>query len=304
MQKVNFIIHLPRKNRLINLSIPLPFLYLSIIAMVVLVGSLSIIHRPKMKVRERDPSLIKENRLLKERLKQMGKRIEELNKRVSDLALSDTKLRIAVAMKPIQPDLRKAGIGGIYKDRTISLLSKYDKDASKNIENINQTLDRLLTQTEFQKRSYKEIEKWLKQRAHLRDHTPSILPVGGIITSGFGYRRDPFTHRIRMHEGIDIAGPVGTPIHATADGRVVFAGPRHGWGLVVEIDHSYGYKTVYAHLHSIKVRKGDFVKRGDIIGLRGNTGRSTGPHLHYEVRVSGSPVNPLNYILNTSAIVD
>lgn len=304
MQKVNFIIHLPRKNRLINLSIPLPFLYLSIIAMVILVGSLSILHRPRMKVRERDSSLIKENRLLKERLKQMGKRIEELNKRVSDLALSDTKLRIAVAMKPIQPDLRKAGIGGIYKDRTISLLSKYDKDASKNIENINQTLDRLLTQTEFQKRSYKEIEKWLKQRAHLRDHTPSILPVGGIITSGFGYRRDPFTHRIRMHEGIDIAGPVGTPIHATADGRVVFAGPRHGWGLVVEIDHSYGYKTVYAHLHSIKVRKGDFVKRGDIIGLRGNTGRSTGPHLHYEVRVSGSPVNPLNYILNTSAIVD
>jgi len=304
MQKVNLIIHLPKKNRLINLSIPLPFLYLSAIAIVVLIGSLAILHRPRVKEGERDSSLMKENLLLKEKLRQMGERIEELNRRISDLILSDTKLRIAVDMKPLQPDLRKGGMGGVYKDRTISLLSRYDRDVSRSIENINQTLDRLLTQTELQKKSYKEIEKWLRQRAHLRDHTPSILPVGGIITSGFGYRRDPFTHRIKMHQGIDIAGPVGTPVHATADGRVVLAGPKHGWGLVVEIDHGYGYKTVYAHLHSIKVSKGDFVKRGDIIGLRGKTGRTTGSHLHYEVRVSGVPVNPLNYILDTSAIVD
>ncbi len=304
MQKVNLIIHLPKKNRLINLSIPLPFLYLSAIAIVVLIGSLAILHRPRVKEGERDSSLMKENLLLKEKLRQMGERIEELNRRISDLILSDTKLRIAVDMKPLQPDLRKGGMGGVYKDRTISLLSRYDRDVSRSIENINQTLDRLLTQTELQKKSYKEIEKWLRQRAHLRDHTPSILPVGGVITSGFGYRRDPFTHRIKMHQGIDIAGPVGTPVHATADGRVVLAGPKHGWGLVVEIDHGYGYKTVYAHLHSIKVSKGDFVKRGDIIGLRGKTGRTTGSHLHYEVRVSGVPVNPLNYILDTSAIVD
>lgn len=307
MKKVNLIIHLPKQNRLVNLAIPLPVLYLSLIAVVFFLASFSLLNRNKSRIAIGDNRLqflVKENRLLKERLEQMEQKIEELNKIISELAISDTKLRVAVNMKPIQQDLRKAGMGGLYEDTTLSLLSHYDPKTSKKIGNIEETLDRLLAQTDFQEKSYKEIEKWLKEKAHLRNHTPSIWPCGGMLTSGFGYRRDPFSRRIRMHEGIDIAGPVGTPVHATADGRVVFTGPYYGFGLTVKIDHGYGYKTVYAHLHSIKVDKGDFVKRGDIIGNRGRTGRTTGSHLHYEVRVSGIPVNPLNYIISGSAVVD
>ena len=127
--------------------------------------------------------------------------------------------------------------------------------------------------------------------------TPSIWPTRGWVTSDFGTRIDPYTAERKMHEGLDIATPIGQPVYAPSDGTVVFAGTEGGYGKVLVIDHGYGVKTRYGHLSEILVHLGDRVGRGDKVALVGNTGRSTGPHLHYEVRVNGVPENPRKFIL-------
>lgn len=147
------------------------------------------------------------------------------------------------------------------------------------------------------------VEEKLTQREKILRHTPSISPMRGFVSSGFGKRIDPITGTWRMHEGIDICAPKGTPVYATADGRVKFAGWERGFGKVVTIDHIW-YVTRYAHLDEILVRVGQKVKRGDVIGKCGRTGRTTGTHLHYEVRVAGKPVNPKDYILPQRICVD
>jgi murein DD-endopeptidase MepM/ murein hydrolase activator NlpD len=126
---------------------------------------------------------------------------------------------------------------------------------------------------------------------------PTRKPAIGYFTSGFGIRKSPFGGRAKMHEGLDIANHPGTPIKATADGTVVFADTKPGYGQMVVLDHGYGLETWYGHTKKILVQKGQKVRRGDQIALLGNSGRSTGPHVHYEVRVHGTPVDPLSYIL-------
>jgi len=116
------------------------------------------------------------------------------------------------------------------------------------------------------------------------------------ISAKFGYRIHPITHRREFHKGIDLAADVGTPVYATADGIVEFAGRRTGYGKTIMIQHNYGFETLYAHLKKIKVRVGDFVKKGQLIGFSGNTGLSNGPHLHYEIRYLGRPLNPVNFM--------
>lgn len=142
------------------------------------------------------------------------------------------------------------------------------------------------------------VEAELKQKDRHLASTPSIAPVMGIITDGFGRRKDPFTGHQAFHRGLDISARRGTPISAPADGVVVFTGRDGGLGKVIRISHGFGFKTTYGHLDRILVQSGDEVRRGDQIGLLGNTGRSTGPHLHYEVHVDGRAVNPLYHILN------
>ncbi len=125
---------------------------------------------------------------------------------------------------------------------------------------------------------------------------PLGFPVFGRITSRYGYRLDPFSKRYEFHKGIDLKAPKGTPVRVTADGKVIFAGWRYGYGKTVIVKHSYGYKTVYAHMSRIKVKKGRWVKAGDVVGYVGSTGKSTGSHLHYEVRKRGKTQNPYTYL--------
>jgi murein DD-endopeptidase MepM/ murein hydrolase activator NlpD len=126
---------------------------------------------------------------------------------------------------------------------------------------------------------------------------PTRKPAVGYFTSGFGVRKSPIGGSVKMHEGLDIANRPGTPIHAPADGTVLFAGGKSGYGQTVVLDHGYGLETWYGHTKKVLVKPGQKVRRGDVIALLGNTGRSTGPHVHYEVRVHGTPVDPLSYIL-------
>jgi murein DD-endopeptidase MepM/ murein hydrolase activator NlpD len=149
-----------------------------------------------------------------------------------------------------------------------------------------------------QESSFTTLFSQLEGKRNLLAATPSIRPVKGWISSRFGHRESPFTGRREFHRGLDIANRSGTPIIAPADGLVTYAGRKGLMGKMVTIDHGFGMVTRYGHLKKILKKKGKRVKRGETIALMGNTGRSTGPHVHYEVRLNGVAVNPMNYFLN------
>ena len=168
----------------------------------------------------------------------------------------------------------------------------YEKYTSFSIR-LNQTL----RSAHVQERSLVSLYEDLLEKRFLLDSTPSIRPVSTWISSAFGYRRDPFLGEIAMHYGVDFSGPVGHPIRVTADGLVRYTGYDNGYGKFVIVDHGYGLSTYYAHNSKLNVKVGQKVSRRDVIAFLGNTGRSTGPHLHYEVRLNGVPINPQNYML-------
>lgn len=143
-----------------------------------------------------------------------------------------------------------------------------------------------------------ELDQFLLDKASILASTPTILPSTGWITSYFGHRVSPYTGNVKMHEGLDVGAPFGTSIYAPADGIVTFSGNKAGFGLFVQINHGYGVETIYAHAQKTMVKKGQRVKRGDLLAKVGSTGYSTGPHLHYEVRVNGIAVDPLYFVLN------
>ena len=167
------------------------------------------------------------------------------------------------------------------------------------IKNLTRKMDMLDRQLYVQIKSFDELQKLAETNKDRIRHIPSIQPIAQKhmrkMASGYGTRRDPIYGTRKFHEGLDFAADKGTPVYATADGKVVNASWESGYGNLVEIDHGYGYVTRYAHLSKFKVKEGQTVKRGDLIAETGNTGKSTGPHLHYEVRYNGAPQNPINY---------
>jgi murein DD-endopeptidase MepM/ murein hydrolase activator NlpD len=159
-------------------------------------------------------------------------------------------------------------------------------------------IKRSVQEAELREQDSMDLYSELVEKQQLIESTPSIKPTRGWFSSSFGYRIDPFTGRPKMHAGLDMAAAPGTPVVAPADGIVSFAGYEPGYGKLIAIDHGYGVKTRYAHNSKLYVKLGQKVKRRDVIAAVGNTGRSSGPHLHYEVRVNGLPVDPINYILD------
>lgn len=141
------------------------------------------------------------------------------------------------------------------------------------------------------------LDQFLLDKESFLNSTPTILPADGWITSYFGQRISPYLGKLKMHEGLDVGAPYGTPVKAPADGIITFSGEKAGFGKFVQVDHGYGIETIYAHNQSLNVRSGQKVKRGTLLAAVGNTGHSTGPHLHYEVRVNGIAVDPLYFIL-------
>lgn len=196
---------------------------------------------------------------------------------------------------PIPVEQRKAGFGGVNRYKA---LEGYDN--SELVINTVKRADILTKQLAIQSKSLDQIVKIAKTKEKLFYAIPAIQPMKNEemsrIASGFGFRNDPFTKARKMHNGMDFSAPIGTPIFATGDGIVTDAdNTRSGYGKLIIINHGFGYETYYAHLHDYKVKVGQKVKRGDIIGTCGNTGRSQGPHLHYEVRINDEPVNPINF---------
>ncbi|MCH2534460.1 MAG: M23 family metallopeptidase [Bdellovibrionales bacterium] len=188
---------------------------------------------------------------------------------------------------------------GMFSERAILDVENGELSATagRNYEKLSIRIDRAVRASELQEQGVIALLGTLSERQFLLDATPSIRPARGWLTSRFGYRLDPFTGKTTMHNGIDFAAPPGTPVYAPADGIISYVGYEHGYGKLVSIDHGYGVVTRYGHNSQIYVELGQKITRRDIISAIGSTGRSSGPHVHYEVRVNGIPVDPMNYIL-------
>jgi murein DD-endopeptidase MepM/ murein hydrolase activator NlpD len=230
-------------------------------------------------------------------LQSMSGRLDDAEKNLASLAQTDDFLRLLANLPAISRDVREVGVGGGSED-----LPDYSQNPA--VSSTLWTLDKVEREIQLQMSSFQEINARLLANQEVLDHTPSLRPVeGGYISSGFGYRRDPFTGRTSMHPGVDIPQKSGTPVVATAAGQVVYADRYYSYGKLVMIDHNNGYQTVYGHLHTIDVKIGDYVQKGQQVGTVGATGRATAPHLHYEIRIAGKPVDPLDYFFDELAAV-
>jgi murein DD-endopeptidase MepM/ murein hydrolase activator NlpD len=239
-----------------------------------------------------------EARQHQQQLVTFAKSFDDLQSEMTRLRQFDMKLRVMADLDGVIYPEQIMGIGGENPEPFNPLEGELSFQDQTIINSMNRSLGRLKTEVNIQERSFQELVEYLEDQKSLLASTPSIWPVKGWLTSTFGYRSSPFTGRREMHKGLDIATRSGTPVIAPADGLVVFAGREGGFGNMVVIDHGYGITTRYGHCSTIDVKLGQKVKRGDAIARVGNTGRSTGPHVHYEVAVNGVSVNPSRYILN------
>jgi len=242
-------------------------------------------------------SLLQQNNQYKNQLTSLAGKIDQINKKVADLKEFETKLKIMVNLETDKEDTQFLGIGG--SDFSLSESGDpSEKSTQKVVSLMHQSLDNLNTEISVQTQEKTELFEFLESQKSMLSCTPSIAPTVGWVSSGFGYRISPFTNKKDFHSGIDISSRIGTEIIAPADGVVSAINNSDGLGINIVINHGYSLKTEYGHLSKVLVTKGQTVKRGQNIALMGNTGRSTGPHLHYEVHLNEVPVNPERYILN------
>jgi murein DD-endopeptidase MepM/ murein hydrolase activator NlpD len=239
-----------------------------------------------------------EARQQQQQLVTFAKSFDDLQGEMTRLRQFDMKLRVMTDLEGVVYPEQIMGIGGENPEPFNPLEGELSFQDQTIITSMNRSLDRFKTEVTIQERSFQELVEYLEDQKSLLKSTPSIWPVKGWLTSSFGYRSSPFTGRRELHQGLDIATRSGTPIIAPADGLVVFAGREGGFGNMIIIDHGYGITTRFGHCSSLEAKLGQKVQRGDVIARIGSTGRSTGPHVHYEVAVNGVSVNPSRYILN------
>ena len=233
----------------------------------------------------------------REQIQEFAEEISTLKTKLVALNDFEKKIRIIANIESREEQDNLFGIGGSIPedlDTQIPLTQKHNS----LIREMHEQVGQLHLATHNQDQNFDTLLKSLQDQQNLLASTPAVRPCPGWTTSSFGYRISPFTGRREFHKGFDIANRKGTPITATADGMIAFAGPKGLLGNTVVVDHGHGMVTRYGHLEKVMVKRGTPVKRGDTIGLMGNTGRSTGPHVHYEVHLNGIPVNPDKYILN------
>jgi murein DD-endopeptidase MepM/ murein hydrolase activator NlpD len=249
-------------------------------------------HQLEAKIVEKEQEVA----LQREQIQKFAQEINGLKERLHELNRFEERLRVLANLTPDE----KEGLFGVGGSPPAELDLSLDLDQSHRqlIKDMHKHLHHLDEASQVQQDVFSDLMQRLEEQKNLLAHTPAIRPAQGWISSAFAYRRSPFTGKREMHKGMDIAHHLGTPIWATADGTITFVGENGGMGLMVVIDHGHGLTTRYAHLQKTLKKRGDRVRRGETIALMGNTGRSTGPHLHYEVRVNGLPVNPQKYILN------
>ncbi|MFA5301237.1 MAG: M23 family metallopeptidase [Bacteroidales bacterium] len=239
-------------------------------------------------------------------LELINKQMAQSEKKLENLQIRDNNIyRNIFGMEQIPPEVRNAGFGGSNRYPYL----EYAENPAL-LMNTALHFDKLMKKAYVQSRSFDDVERVAGQAGEVAKCIPSILPLPEDTknfrwSGAFGYRKDPVYGDIRMHEGIDLTGATNSPVYATGDGKVeTIRYEYNGYGRFIIIDHGFGYKTRYAHLNNASVYEGQPVKRGEQIGLLGSTGKSTGPHVHYEVIYMGRPVNPYNYFNNNIATED
>ncbi len=241
--------------------------------------------------------LKKENEQKKGQFINLAKRIDQINQEMVKLKQLDHKLKVMVNLETTDGDSQVQGVGGPDPD-LLDPRHAMTKTHRELTHTMHRSLDNLENEITIGEQDKEELYKFLESQKMLLASTPSIWPTRGWLSSRFGYRISPFTGKKEFHKAIDIATRKGAPIVAVANAVVSEVDRDVGLGKVLTVKHGYGLVTRYAHLEKSLVKKGQFIKRGETIALVGNSGRSTGPHLHYEVHLNGVPVNPLHYILN------
>ncbi|MBK7106698.1 MAG: M23 family metallopeptidase [Ignavibacteriae bacterium] len=247
-------------------------------------------------------ALKSENIKLKSKFNEVASELNNLNQNIDKLRSKDEALRLSVNLKPIPENEKYFGIGGSEFDE---ILPTSISDVNDLLENLDNSLNTIKTKITIAEENYFEIENSLKNNVKLFKSIPAILPAEGNIGDRFGMRFHPILRYNRMHTGLDVVIDTGTEVFAPGDAKVLEAGVQSGYGNTVQLDHGFGYITLYAHLSKIKVYKGQKVRRGDLIGLSGSSGElSTGPHLHYEVMHNGIHLNPENFIFSDIKVFD
>ncbi len=264
-----------------------------VFATVIVLIAYNFFNSPKEKQLKR---ALEETTLQLEILKQRTDQVEAVLSDIQDR--DNTIYRVIFEADPIPSSVREAGYGGV--DRYNSLKDYYNAD---NIIDVTQRIDKLSKQLYIQSKSFDEVFNLVKNKSTMLAAIPAIQPIPNKdlkhVASGYGWRIHPVYKTEKMHTGMDFTASIGTEIHATGNGVVEKVEPYgKGYGNNVVINHGYGYETVYAHMSKFAVHVGQKISRGDLVGYVGNTGTSTGPHLHYEVRKNGNPVNPANFYYN------
>jgi len=265
----------------------------SVFAVLTIVVFTTFFDSPKEKQLRREISQLElQYKVLRGRMIRVDQVLAELQEKDDDI------YRVIFEAEPIPSTVREAGFGGVNRYRDLENLEN-----SELVVETTRRLDRLTKELVVQSRSFDEVITLAKNKEEMLASIPAIQPVSNEkltrVASGFNYRIHPIYKVRHFHTGIDFTAPRGTEIYATGD-AVVYSvvKKKRGYGYHVTLDHGYGYKTLYAHMSKFKVRKGEKVKRGDVIGYVGSTGTSTAPHLHYEVIKSGKKINPMNFFFN------
>jgi murein DD-endopeptidase MepM/ murein hydrolase activator NlpD len=233
----------------------------------------------------------------RKQIQNLGSKINLLKSEIDELNNFKKKIQTIANIENEDEQEGIFGIGGpIYEELDTEIALK--ENHNELIRRMHQQVQHIELAALNQKETFESLFNSLENQISVMASTPTIRPVKGLITSTFGFRKSPFTGLRDFHHGLDIGAKTGSSVKATADGKVTFASKQGSLGNLVIIDHGHGMLTRYGHLSKILINRGDIVKRGEIIGEVGNTGRSTGSHLHYEVHLNGVPVNPQKYILN------
>ncbi|MCU4155906.1 M23 family metallopeptidase [Carboxylicivirga sp. A043] len=263
---------------------------------VLLVGMLTYFIYPYVFKSPVEKRLERENQQLLSQYDIMNKKLDQLELVLEDIELRDENIyRTIFQADSIPNSIRRAGFGGVNRYQHLEGM-----DNAELVTSTAKRLDIVMKQLYVQSTSFDEVIGLAKRKEEMLRCTPAIMPIANNdlkrTASGWGWRIHPIYKVKKFHEGMDFSSPIGTDIYATADGKVTkITNQKTGYGKRIEIDHGFGYKTLYAHLDKFNVKRGQKVKRGDVIGFVGNTGGSTAPHLHYEVHVKGKKVNPQHY---------
>ena len=238
----------------------------------------------------------RENTTLRSEYVTLNRELQQMESQLAELRNRDDRFyRAILSLDPVSSSIREAGTGGAQRDLHLRSLRDHGM-----IMDVSQKIEKISNRMQIQSSSLANVYEEAVTNQQFLACKPSINPISSAdpywLTSSYGYRIDPFTQRRAPHHGIDLAGPYGLDIHCTGEGTVTYVGySRYGYGNEVRVDHGFGYVTRYAHLQEITVKKGQKLKRGEVLGKLGSSGRSTGPHLHYEVHKNGRLVNPMYF---------